>query len=40
MACDHRRASRIAVSSRRRSPMNSASSTTDGKAMPKQAKMM
>ena len=40
IACDQRRASRIAVSSWRRRPMNSASSTIDGSAIPRHAKMM
>jgi hypothetical protein len=40
MACDQRRASRIAVWLPRRSPVNSASSTNDGSAIPKQVKMM
>ena len=40
IACDQWRASRIAVSSCRRRPMNSASSTIVGSAMPRQARMI
>ena len=40
IACDQRRASVIATSSCRRSPMNSASSTIVGSAIPRQARMM
>jgi hypothetical protein len=40
MACDQRRASSMATPSLRRSPMNSASSTIVGSAMPRQARMM
>src|SRR6516225_10441343 len=40
MACDQRRASRIAVWSCRLRPMNSAISTMVGSAMPRQARMM
>jgi len=40
IAWDQRRASRIATSSPRRNPMNSASSTIDGSAIPRQARMM
>jgi hypothetical protein len=40
ITCDQRRASSIAVWSFRRSPINSASSTKDGRATPRQARMM
>ncbi len=40
MTCDQRRASRIGVWFPRRNPTNSANSTNDGKAMPKQARMI
>ena len=40
MTCDHRRASSIATSSERLRPRNSATSTTVGNAIPKQAKMI
>src|SRR5262249_25677027 len=40
IACDQRRASRNAVSSRRRNPMNSASNTTDGSATPRHARLI
>src|SRR5215472_587900 len=40
IACDHRRARRSATSSDRRSPMNSAISTTVGSAIPRHARMM
>ena len=40
IACDQRRASTSATSLERRRPMNSASSTNVGNAIPKQAKMM
>ncbi len=40
IACDQRRASVMATSSRRRRPMNSASSTIVGSAIPRLARMM
>ena len=40
IAEDQRRASRSAVASSRRNPMNPASSTNAGNAIPRQARMM